>query len=69
MLAKAQGNGYNETLIYSGRKRKTDGVHDFGKTGLHISRIGFGGIPIQKVDAAVTRKLMERLVVARGQLH
>lgn len=33
-----------------------------GKTGLHISRMGFGGIPIQKVDAAVTRKLMERLV-------
>ncbi len=33
-----------------------------GKTGLRISRMGFGGIPIQKVDAAVTRKLMERLV-------
>ena len=33
-----------------------------GKTCLRISRMGFGGIPIQKVDAAVTRKLMERLV-------
>ena len=33
-----------------------------GKTGLRVSRMGFGGIPIQKVDAAVTRKLMERLV-------
>ena len=32
-----------------------------GKTGLRVSRMGFGGIPIQKVDAAVTRKLMERL--------
>lgn len=33
-----------------------------GKTGLRISRMGFGGIPIQKVDAAATRRLMERLV-------
>ena len=33
-----------------------------GKTGLEISRIGFGGIPIQKVDAAAVRPLMERLV-------
>ena len=33
-----------------------------GKTGLQISRLGFGGIPIQKVDAAATRVLMERLV-------
>lgn len=33
-----------------------------GKTGLKISRVGFGGIPIQKVDAATTRRLMERLV-------
>ena len=33
-----------------------------GKTGLRISRMGFGGIPIQKVDAKTTRALMERLV-------
>ena len=32
-----------------------------GKTGLRVSRMGFGGIPIQKVDASVTRALMERL--------
>lgn len=32
-----------------------------GKTGLRVSRMGFGGIPIQKVDAAATRTLMERL--------
>ena len=32
-----------------------------GKTGLRISRMGFGGIPIQKVDARATRALMERL--------
>lgn len=32
-----------------------------GKTGLRISKIGFGGIPIQKVDAEVTRTLMEKL--------
>lgn len=32
-----------------------------GKTGLCVSRMGFGGIPIQKVDASVTHALMERL--------
>ena len=32
-----------------------------GKTGLRISKIGFGGIPIQKVDVAVTRTLMKKL--------
>lgn len=29
-----------------------------GKTELKISRLGFGGIPIQKVDATTTRKLI-----------
>lgn len=33
-----------------------------GKTGLRISRMGFGGIPIQKTDAQVTCALMEELV-------
>ncbi len=28
-----------------------------GKTGLEISRLGFGGIPIQKIDASGTREL------------
>ena len=32
-----------------------------GKTGLKISRMGFGGIPIQRIDAAGTKKLMEML--------
>ncbi len=32
-----------------------------GKTGLTVSRMGFGGIPIQKIDAAGTRVLMEKL--------
>ena len=32
-----------------------------GKTGLNISRMGFGGIPIQKIDAAGTRELMLKL--------
>ena len=32
-----------------------------GKTGLRVSHMGFGGIPIQKVDASVTHALMERL--------
>ena len=29
-----------------------------GKTGLKISRLGFGGIPIQRIDAAGTRQLV-----------
>lgn len=33
-----------------------------GKTGLKISKLGFGGIPIQKVDAKVTRELVEFMV-------
>lgn len=32
-----------------------------GKTGLKISRMGFGGIPIQKIDAEGTKALMTRL--------
>ena len=33
-----------------------------GKTGLKISRMGFGGIPIQRIDEAGTAALMHRLV-------
>ena len=33
-----------------------------GKTGLKISRMGFGGIPIQKIDVAGTKALMHRLL-------
>ena len=32
-----------------------------GKTGLKISRLGFGGIPIQKIDAEGTKKLIGQL--------
>lgn len=32
-----------------------------GKTGLKISRMGFGGIPIQKVDVAAVRTLMQAM--------
>ena len=32
-----------------------------GKTGLNISRMGFGGIPIQKIDAEGTKALIHRL--------
>lgn len=35
-----------------------------GKTGLRISRMGFGGIPIQRIDAEGTKKLMHSLVEA-----
>lgn len=35
-----------------------------GKTGLKISRLGFGGIPIQRIDAEGTGKLVDRMVEA-----
>ena len=35
---------------------------ELGKTGLKISRLGFGGIPIQKIDAEGTKRLMQKLV-------
>ena len=35
-----------------------------GKTGLRVSRMGFGGIPIQRIDAEGTKKLMQALVEA-----
>ena len=35
-----------------------------GKTGLKISRMGFGGIPIQKIDEESTRALMHKLMAA-----
>ena len=33
-----------------------------GKTGLKISRLGFGGIPIQRIDAEGTKSLMAQLM-------
>ena len=35
-----------------------------GKTGLKISRLGFGGIPIQRIDAEGTKMLMHQLLDA-----
>ena len=35
-----------------------------GKTGLKISRLGFGGIPIQRIDAEGTKLLMHKLMEA-----
>ena len=35
-----------------------------GKSGLKISRMGFGGIPIQKIDADGTKALMQKLMAA-----
>ena len=32
-----------------------------GKTGLKISKLGFGGIPIQRIDAAGTKPLIQQL--------
>ena len=36
-----------------------------GKTGLKVSRLGFGGIPIQRVDAATTKELVKDMA-AKG---
>ena len=33
-----------------------------GKTGLEISRLGFGGIPIQKIEAEGTKALISELI-------
>ena len=37
---------------------------ELGKTGLKISRMGFGGIPIQRIDAEGTKELMHKLMEA-----
>ncbi len=37
---------------------------ELGRTGLKISRLGFGGIPIQRIDAEGTKALMHALVEA-----
>ena len=33
----------------------------FGKTGLKVSRLGFGGIPIQRVDVETTKELVQTM--------
>ena len=35
-----------------------------GKTGMKISRLGFGGIPIQRIDAEAAGKLLEAVRAA-----
>ena len=35
-----------------------------GKTGLKVSRMGLGGIPIQRIDAEGTRKLVCKMAEA-----
>ena len=35
-----------------------------GKSGLKISRLGFGGIPIQRIEAGDTKPLMRQLLDA-----
>ena len=37
---------------------------ELGKTGLTISRLGFGGIPIQRIDAEGTKALIHKLAEA-----
>ena len=40
-----------------------------GKTGLKISRLGFGGIPIQRIDAEGTKPLIKQLLDADRLRH
>ena len=35
-----------------------------GKTGLKVSRVGFGGIPIQRIDAEAAKKLLDAVEAA-----
>ena len=37
---------------------------ELGKTGMKISQLGFGGIPIQRIDAEGTRALVQKLMDA-----
>lgn len=37
---------------------------ELGRTGLRISRLGLGGIPLQRIDAEGTRRLIEALLAA-----
>ena len=52
-------------LPYNGKKGKERVTMEYrilGKTGLKISRMGFGGIPIQRIDAEGTKALMHKLL-------
>ena len=40
-----------------------------GGTGLKISRLGFGGIPIQRVDAHQAAALLEAVRAEIGRAH
>ena len=48
-------------MIFTKRSNTLE-YRTLGKTGLEISRLGFGGIPIQKIDAEGTKKLIEVLM-------
>ena len=61
-VVKYRFRGYNTIKHTNGGNPMEYRV--LGKTGLKVSRMGFGGIPIQRIDARGTRKLMERLVEA-----
>ena len=43
-------------------KEREYGIQNFRKNRLKISRLGFGGIPIQRIDAEGTKKLLHEMV-------
>ena len=36
-------------------------MREFGKTGMQIKRVGFGGIPIQRISQEETNKVIDEL--------
>lgn len=48
-------------FLWGNERRKVMEYRILGKTGLEISRMGFGGIPIQRIDAEGTRKLLHEM--------
>ena len=40
-----------------------------GKTGLKVSALGFGGIPIQRIDAQGARELMHQVMEDQTEIY
>ena len=59
--SSSENIAFSENLRYNDKKHPGGFYMEYrvlGKTGLKISRLGFGGIPIQRIDAEGTKVLM-----------
>ena len=63
-LEKSSGVCYNYPTQRSRKGTEALEYRILGKTGLKISRLGFGGIPIQRIDAEGTKALVAELATA-----